>query len=411
MQYIDSKDCAQVVFKWSITRRYADVIKHVRFRDSDPALDYDTLFTSCKHFRNLNKLTLDVDASIHLFGTGTDEEDLYCAEDLGEEHFYRRQELHAIGHSIGQLDLKGPYAIEDLPWLLACFPSVSALDLEFINEVPGADAERLTACRRSIATLCNLRQLVLDDIAVDALILQDGPHVDWGFKSNLRSLEVFFRRAQLDAVYAFAAESAETLACLDLNVMDHDDTLDDYTIQQNVPPSLPFPQLRRLHLQGSQPRVEQLLNRLKTSPVISLDLTIDVTQPHNISIAALLGSALKLFKELKIPHITWINKGSTEPYSGVEITKLVNHAAKLGVALTLQPRVHHYPDRDTCEATTSARDMWHDGTARRCDGADEVLRFGLAQSARIRATGDIIAAEHLVEALKPMHASMLREKD
>lgn len=204
------------------------------------------------------------------------------------EHLVRRQELRALGTRITRLNLEGSINAYDVLWLLACFPSLEVLEVQLApNSRDIEDAQDLTMCRKTIASLPKLERLVLDADAVEALIPQAGPHVDWGFSSSLRSLKADFKSNWLDAVSAFAALSASTLVSLDIALFTPNDHAEEVTSATDTP--FPFPHLRHLRVEGDLPNVEKCVRHFETSPVISLDLYVESRDPS--SVAKLVKSA------------------------------------------------------------------------------------------------------------------------
>lgn len=358
--------------------------------------------SALSRFNTLATLTLDSGVSHQLFGTHAD---------FDSTHFYRRQELRAVGPGITRLILRGSFTPCDVLWLLACFPSLEVLEVQLAPKLMDTeDAQDVMICRKTFASLPRLARLILDEDAVEALILPDCPHLEWGFSSFLRSIKVNFKSKWLDAVSAFAALSASTLASLDIALLPPDDPAEEDTPADglaNLP--APFPHLRHLRAEGDLPDVEKCIHHFKSSPVISLALQFESEDPS--SVTKLVKSACRLFgQHLKTLHVDTDPERVNKPKVNSSDGRLVDFAARRGIAFDLAPCYDVFFDRGWSKDMSNAG--WrHDGTVRQCSGVNEVLRFGLAQSARIWATDDVVAAEQLVVALAPMKAWMMRLKD
>ncbi|ORY84071.1 hypothetical protein BCR35DRAFT_303116 [Leucosporidium creatinivorum] len=171
-----------------------------------------------------------------------------------------------------------------------------------------------------------------------------------------------------------------------------------------------FLRLRDLKIQASSIYLPSYLALFQHSPISWLEIELDddepTTAPRIASMA--LEKAFKVlagYQYIQRLQIDQWDKRHTELNLAIVLTRL---AKEHGIHISLLPPYDVFLHRKRPNGDPGTR---QEQKIRRCDGVDDVLRHTLAQSGRMRATGDLEGVEQLIEALTPSRTRMLRDKD
>ncbi|ORY84090.1 hypothetical protein BCR35DRAFT_303140 [Leucosporidium creatinivorum] len=397
---ITSTRCQDSLFGFRISAKYPFCVKKVIFLDVSKAADWRSLLRALPSFANLEHVTFTEEAVFTLFNPGGEPD---------EDQATFREALRTLAPRIPNLNLMF-IDVAATSWMLPQFTTLRWLKWCPMESSVDASYRTLGQAFAQCRRLEHL-SLIYPSNLLSSMLMKDA--VEPSSWPGVRSL-VITLNPQIGAdtwrlIQSFGATLEKLLVYLS------DASLLDHLGEEREASTFAFPNLRRLTIKsGSAAPVDTtpLLKIFSASPIGHLILPIS-GNGHDLSPTSLpstdfLETVLRLFpthlRSLQLDYHPLLNMQHFHSLAPA----LVSLASARNISLTLLPSYDIFLHRKQRNGDPGTR---QEQTIRRCDGVDEVLRHTLAQSGRMRATGDLEGAEQLVEALTPLRGRMLRDED
>lgn len=329
------------------------------------------------------------------------------------EHLSHRNAVKRLGKTVQELVLVdvGQGGVPRLPDAL---PNLRLLDLT-LSQDPDHEDPPWDRVRSHLSSLSQLCHLVLRELDPWSQAVFAADH-EWQCKSKLLSLELYFHDhpfnlAAFDFIKQFVA--LEVLK-LDMRLGGVDHALD--ALIGDASSTLVLPKLRGLTLEGGPESIITVVRVLFACPVCRLTLLLSLpsdlsTDTKEQTVTTLVKYAVKTYKgSLRECHLAVERGGKPSGIRAGLSRDLQRVATRNTVNLSLNGRFNIFVDRKLAYEPESISDNEH-AVTRRCDAAEEVLRFGLQYAARAKAMGDFRGAETLLHSLHSLEALRTWDKD